>query len=715
MHLTSLPASPAPLLPWQAQTQKSPSARRKRKHSLVDITKAADTETTALPSGGRISDTVGAHLEPVTRFGRDDITQDAPDLGIAVDLTLTLVQKVHFDVVWNAGPRQLPKDITLLANGTRLKVELNTQLNQARAGCDDAVRAWVSQEPMAYRRVLPPDAAFRHTPGRYGIEFTCQNCYGKRQVECDGCAGAGRTSCDGCQGAGTVHCHQCGGTSRITCTGCLGSGHYTEQVSEQRWDGAADRFVTDYKPVNRPCLSCSGSGSTHCISCTFGQAQCPTCAGKRTVTCKGCGGAGCFDCAPCEATGIQHEWAGVTASVSVAEELTFGLVDAPLQTIIRERIAPGALPDYGSYLEAHHVVDNMALGSRYQLRIDALYARLHAAARHVGVYALGPKAQVLDFVNIAGHLLEDDLVTLERAAEPVPLWSRPKDSTLLYALKQFVDSELNLLIAEHSGAQQAATAVEAHFRSMVDAAYVVRATVALRNGFNRLYGADLARPALWVAGGAGVLSALVYAFGPSDYGPWNCTGWAMLGGAVAWIGVEMASLSRIMRSFPEQIGARLHSQIKAGGGVTRWRLAVAAGVVASALLTVTLAAKVPFIRHRHDGPVIAHVQEKAPVPAPPASIEQSRSNTTQEGLFEIRQEARKFLIAHNKKHKTSFKALSPNLNEQYPKCKSALVVGWVPKSSGLSKPALSVRCKKSASEHQRKWESIVPVARSGGK
>lgn len=681
---------------------------------MVDIHKAADSDTTALPSAGRISDTVGAHLEPVTRFDRNDITQDAPDLRIAVDLTVTLVQKVAFDVVWSAGPRHLPKDITLLGNGTRLKVELNTQLNLARAGCDDALRAWVSQDPTAYRRVLPPDAAFRHTPGRYGIEFTCQNCYGKCQVECDGCAGVGKTTCHGCHGAGTVHCHQCGGTSRITCTGCFGSGHYTEQVSEQRWDGVSNSFVTDYKPVNRPCLSCSGSGSTHCVSCTFGQAQCPTCAGKRTVTCKGCAGAGCFDCAPCQATGIQHEWAAVTATVGVAEELTFGLVDAPLQTIIRERIAPGALPDYGSYLEAHHVVDKMALGSRYELRIDALYARLHAAARQVAVYAIGPKAQVLDFVNIAGHLLEDDLVTLERAAEPVSMWARPKDSALLFALKQFVDSELNLLIAEQSGAQRAATAVEANFRSMVDAAYVVRATVALRNGFNRLYGADLPRTALWVVGGAGALSALVYAFGPAHYGAWNCTGWGVLGGALAWVGVEMASLSRIMRSFPEQIGARLHSQIKAGGGVTRWRLAVAAGLLASAFLTVTLAAKVPFIRQRHEGPVMAQLQEKAPVPSSPANIEQSRSNATHEGLFEIRQEARKFLIAHNKKNKTSFKALAPNLHEQYPKCKAALVVSWVPKSYGLSKPALYVRCKKSVSEHQRKWESIVPVAKSGG-
>ena len=686
---------------------------------LVDITKIGDIETTALPSGGCIADTVAAHLEPVTRFDRSDISQDAPDRPIDVDLTLTQVQEVSFDVVWSAGPRHLPADITLLTNGTRLKVELNTQLGMARDGCDDALRAWVSHDPSAYRRVLPPEAAFRHTPGRYGIEFTCQSCYGKCKVQCDSCSGAGKVSCHTCDGAGTVHCQRCGGSTRLTCGACTGSGHTTEQVSEQRWDAAANAFVTTYVPVNRPCLTCSGAGSTHCTACTFGQAQCGTCAGKRTVTCKGCGGAGCFDCAECAATGVQHEWASVTASVSTQEELTFGLVDATLEKLVRERISPADLPAYGSYLEAHHVVDGGALGSRYELRIDALHASLDAAARHFSVYGLGPRAQVLDFVNIAGYLLEDDLVTLERAAVPVPVWSRTKDTALLYALKQFVASELNLLIAEQlgdqrAGPQAAAAKVEAHFKNMVDAAYVQRATVALRQGFKGLYGADLLRPALWVAGGAGVVSALVFVFGPATYGAWSCTLWAALAGAAGWIGVEMVSLSRIMRSFPEQIGARLHSQIKAGGSVTKWRVAVAAGVIASAFFCATLASKVPFLVRRHQATEVAKIAaepSRAPVAA---SIEQDRSTADKEGLYEIRQAARKFLIAHNKKHKTTFKALDPNLNEQYPKCSSALAVSWVPKSYGLSQPAVFVRCKKSVSKHERKWESIVPVSKWGG-
>ena len=687
---------------------RGPIARGKRTRSLLDIDKVPDPDRTALPTSRGIADTVAAHLEPVTRFNREDISQNAPDRPVAVDLMLTLVQEVSFDVSWHAGPRQLPKDITQLANGTRLKVELNTQLGLARDGCEDALRAWVAHDPYAYRRLLPHEAAFRHTPGCYGIEFTCQACYGKCKVQCEGCAGAGRVSCYTCHGAGTVHCHQCRGTTRIACTGCFGSGYYTEQVSEQRWDATANAFVTIHSPVNRPCLTCSGSGATHCTACTSGQAQCITCTGKRTVACKGCGGAGCFDCAACEATGVQHEWAGVTSRVSVVEDLTFGAVAPTLEKLIRERIAPAVLPAYGSHVRAHHVVDKLALGSRYELRIDAAYAELHAAARHFAIYSLGPPARVLDFVNIAGHLLEDDLVTLERAAATV-------DDTLLDALKRFIASELNLLIAEQlgqkSGSIYAAAAVEAHFNNMVDATYVQRATVALRQGFNGLYGAGMLRPALWLAGGAALCAALVYAFGPSRYGVWNCTGWAVLAGALGWAGIEMHSLDRIMKSFPEQIGARLHSQIKAGGSVLKWRIAVGAGLVAAALLSATLASKVPFVRDRHQGVVVAHETDAAGTAPAPYSIAQSRSTAEIEGLYEIQQEARKFVNAHNKKHKATFKVLEPNLKAQLPRCRAPLAVTWVPKSYGLSGPAVFVKCKKSVSEHARKWEAIVPVAK----
>jgi hypothetical protein len=684
---------------------------------LVDTKKVIDVDSTALPSGASIADTVAAHLEPVTRFNADDISQDAPDQAISVSAMLTHVQAASFELAWLAGPRHLPKHITRLGNGTALKVELNRQLLQARAECDDALRTWVAQSPHAYRRILPADAVFRQPPGSFGIEFTCQSCYGKCQVACTTCTGGGQVACTLCEGSGTTMCNKCAGTTRLKCLSCNGSGHTTEQVNEQRWDPASNAYVTYRAPVNRPCLTCSGAGERHCTSCVFGQAQCVACSGKRTVSCATCDGAGCFSCKACEATGVQHEWATVAATVSSEQELTFGKVDLALELLIRERIAVQDLPSYGAFLEAHHIADQMALGSRYELRIDAIYARLHAATRHFSIYALGPDAQVFDFVNIAGHLLEDDLVTLEQALAPVSVWSRQHDAALRNALKLFVASELNLLIAEqaggqHSDAQLAAASVEKHFRNMVDAAYVQRAGVALREGFDALYSANLVRPALWIAGGAGLLAALVYTFGPAHYGVLKCMGWALAGSALAWAGAEMLALHRIMRFFPEHIGARLHSQVKASGGVKRWRLGLGAGLLATTFLGVTLASSIAFLRHRHEGrPAVA---EQAPPDESAWSIEKDRSTADKEGLYEIQQQARQFVVAHNKKHKTSFRVLEPNLKAQFPKCKVPMTMAWVPKSYGLSSPSVFVRCKKSVSKYERKWEAIVPVAKTGG-
>ncbi len=684
--------------------------------SLVVINSIPDPDPTAAPARVGVADTVAAHLAPVTRFGRDDIGQDAPDRLLDVDVTLTLVQEVHFDVAWSAGARQLPKDITLLGNGTRLKVELNTQLGLARDGCADALRAWVAQDRHAYRRVLPADAAFRHTPGRYGIEFTCQSCFGKCQLPCGDCAGAGKLGCQACKAAGTVHCQQCAGTTRRKCAACVGRGYSIEQTTEQRWDAAANAFVTVTTPVNRPCLGCSGAGSTHCTACTFGQAQCAACMGKCRVDCAACAGAASFPCGACEATGTQHEWAAVTAASVVHEELTFGVVDPALERLIRERIASADLPQYGRYLEAHHVIEDQALGSRYELRIDAVHAELQAAARRFAIYGLGAQGQVLDFVNIAGHLLDDDLVTLERAVAHVNNWGQPRNAALPDALQHVLASELNLLIAEQLGARsarpkQAARAVESHYKSMVDAAYVERATVALRRSFDGLYGADLLRPSLCLAAVTATLAALLSIFGPVSLGPYQCAGGALIAGALGWLGIEQLAIKRIIRSFPEPIGPRLRSQLETGGAVTRWRLALGAALIASAVLGAKLGSALPFADSRRPPPVVPEVT--APARTTPDSIEQSRSTAKQEGLYEIRQEARKFLIAHNKKHKTTFKALEPNLKEQYPKCSAPLTVSWVPKSYGLSRPAVFVRCKKSVSKHERKWETIVPVARTG--
>ncbi len=303
---------------------------------------------------------------------------------------------------------------------------------------------------------------------------------------------------------------------------------------------------------------------------------------------------------------MQHESAWIEASVSVRDELDFGDVAPALQTLLRERVAPVALPSYGQHLASNHAVGLSELVSRYELRIEAAFATLHAAARHFPVYGLGPQVQVLDFGNMAGSLLEDDLATLEREAAPVTIWKRPRGTALVDALKQFTESELNLLIAEQLGAgqtdsKQAVDAVEKHFNSMVDARYIQRATVALRQGIQRWHGSSLLRPALLLIAGVAVVETLVYSYGPIDWRFGMSMLCALGAGVVGWIALEILTLMGILRNFPKQIGSRLHAQIKAGGGLTKWRVVVAASMLVTAFFTAKLLANNPgiymFLRH----------------------------------------------------------------------------------------------------------------------
>lgn len=65
-------------------------------------------------------------------------------------------------------------------------------------------------------------------------------------------------------------------------------------------------------------------------------------------------------------------------------------------------------------------------------------------------------------------------------------------------------------------------------------------------------------------------------------------------------------------------------------------------------------------------------------------VEQFRNTDTLHGLYEIRQEAVRFLDAHNKTTGEDWQALDPNLKVVAPRCDVALTVQWLPKSHGAS-------------------------------
>ncbi len=92
-------------------------------------------------------------------------------------------------------------------------------------------------------------------------------------------------------------------------------------------------------------------------------------------------------------------------------------------------------------------------------------------------------------------------------------------------------------------------------------------------------------------------------------------------------------------------------------------------------------------------------------------IDQWHSTTTIHGIYEIREEARKFIANQNSANHTKWVTLDPNYKTIVPRCIVPLKVKWVPKSYGLSQKSVLVYCAKSISTNNelKGWDVAVPV------
>ncbi|WP_027686528.1 hypothetical protein [Rhizobium leguminosarum] len=94
------------------------------------------------------------------------------------------------------------------------------------------------------------------------------------------------------------------------------------------------------------------------------------------------------------------------------------------------------------------------------------------------------------------------------------------------------------------------------------------------------------------------------------------------------------------------------------------------------------------------------------------SIETDRSTEDTHGLFEIREEARRFISQENAKEQQQWDVLEPNLKILVPRCAVPLETQWTPKSYGRSKPSVMVICTAAVPNAvMRRWDVHVPVER----
>jgi hypothetical protein len=80
------------------------------------------------------------------------------------------------------------------------------------------------------------------------------------------------------------------------------------------------------------------------------------------------------------------------------------------------------------------------------------------------------------------------------------------------------------------------------------------------------------------------------------------------------------------------------------------------------------------------------------------------------GLYEIREEARKFVARENGENLSTWEVLDPNLKIVVPRCAIPLKTKWAPKDRGLSSKSVWVICERTVDEQYKKWDVFVPVA-----
>lgn len=564
---------------------------------------APDTPPTA--PVGQVLGVVAAHIEPVTRFDARDLSETAPEEAYGLPVELTVDQYVSYSERITTGPAHLPAGVDKVSGQHAFRADLAERLDTARTEAPRALQAWANGHAGSYRRLMPGAAGFLRDPGSVGYEHICHQCNGACRVTCPSCSGVGHNQCHSCYGSGKINCYACHGSKQQTCSSCGGRGSWTEQVSHQTWSSSSNSYVTTYQTVYHHCSACGSSGRTTCHQCGYdGKISCSGCYGKGHIDCGRCGTTGRIDCGTCLASGIEHVRGTVVAEVVHGEALSVATPDDTLRTLVETRLPREDLPAFGELLDVLHTVLGQSVETRHRLRLDVRRASLRARDDDFVLYGFGPEARVFSFDNIAGHLLTDDLEALEACVASASPWRRHQGSDLLDTTADFLRSELNMLIAERvadakASPEDAAAAVETHFKGLVDQTYVARATTALRTALARLYGSELTEPAAYLCGLTALAAGALYGTGWPAAGALQPVLWSVSGAAAIWLVLEWLTRRRIARRFEAGFGRRVLDQLKANGSVKRWRIGLAVAAPLAAVLAIQGTGMLPFVRSHH--------------------------------------------------------------------------------------------------------------------
>ena len=563
--------------------------------------KAKSPATAPRPPVGRVLQQTGDYIEPITRFDHSDLQETAPEEHSRLVAVMSCSQRVSFstNVRRYAGPMhqsavkvQQHDDVTAMTH--RL-------LQAAEAQLASRVSAWAAEDAGEYRRLLPGQPFLSGFTDRYGFNYDCGPCHGNGEVTCSTCGGSCRTTCHFCHGLGRTHCHACGGNGSTRCLSCngQGSGYRYEYVTE--WDYSKNMNVSVQKQVYRSCFCNAGYNSCNfCLS--SGKVQCHTCSGSGSNRCSTCGATGKTPCNDCAATGTQHTLGYIESTVSTSESLELHHDEPAVVALMKPRLTIAGLAQQTRLTAVRHTPNGARIDSRYQTDLAVTKGNITAAGMAFSIFGFGAQNDIFDYQNIAGKLLQTDVERLDAAISQTSAWRIRGGDDVLQATSAFVESELNLLIAENvagtkaSDTASAAATVESQFKGLVDQAYVTHATEVFKRALGRLYQPHMVEPGLYCTGIAVLVSAAVYGF------RWPDRAWALpLGlaaGAVGWACIEFSNRRRIARLFPGATGPRILKQVDASGLPARLRWVALSVALAGSLAAMWGINALPHERSR---------------------------------------------------------------------------------------------------------------------
>lgn len=441
--------------------------------------------------GIRLLTKIGDFVEPLTRFDRGHLTLESSQ-HVSIDVVARQIFRVVFETVRSEGNGGLPAGVTPTADAAAMTRDIETQLAASRATVRSRLSAWAvehGETPTARPAVndcFTPLAPVGHV-------VTCEPCQGAGKIACSLCRAAGTLTCEACEGRGSNPCATCNATGETTCRTCKGMRTVVSEKERKVYDEETNSNRTEHVQEAVTCGTCNGAGVTKCGKCNGRTTiTCTACHGQKTITCTHCHGSGFLACETCGGQGRRHFIARIDCAIRETFETAVRASDPQITAVLK------GLGDMDKVLGVSASHRSVAETSGDTLRRDTTAATpvttvtVVAGGARAQVQGFGPQQDVLDYRNIAGMLLSDDLAVLEERLQATRLVPPRVDAALHEALSTALASEANAVIVENA-AKKDQSGIVGRFKGVVTADYIARAGGALKKAVTRSYWAAMAK------------------------------------------------------------------------------------------------------------------------------------------------------------------------------------------------------------------------------